>query len=197
LQSQIAHASEDRARLEARLEEHTVALDARAEELVSAEVVAGVEREEVSRELEEILERAEHSEAERKRALEALEDARKILTSLVEQIPRLEEEPGTSGADTGEIRRLRERIAHLDANAADREVLLRSLTAQLQERDDRLRALDRLGAGGGDAGTEAAPETKLLDTKLLETKLLEMEERVARLREELDNERRLRADGAS
>ena len=187
LQAQIAHASDERERLEAKVEEHAAVLDARTEALESAGVVAGVEREEVSRELEELADRAEQNEAERRRAFQALEDARKILTALVAQIPKLEEEPLPSGADAGEIRRLRERIAHLDANAADREVLLRSLTAQLQERDDRLRALDRLDAGGGDAGSEAA----------LRTKLLEMEERVARLSEELANERRLRSDDPS
>jgi predicted RNase H-like nuclease (RuvC/YqgF family) len=57
---------------------------------------------------------------------------------------------------------------------------MRSLTAQLEERDDRIRALDRrlAGASPGASGDEDGKRA-----------LLELEERVARLSEELHNER--------
>src|SRR5690606_33327654 len=111
-----------------------------------------------------------------------------ILEELASELPRREVGATAAGdADAATVRELRERIARLDAEAADREVLLRSLTAQLQERDDRIRALERLRAQGGGDG----------DAIALQQRLLEMEERVARLSEELEHERdaRRRAEG--
>ena len=70
-------------------------------------------------------------------------------------------------------------MSELDGQASDQELLLRSLTAQLQERDDRVRALERAREGDGSADS---PE-------VLREQLLEMEERVARLTEELGHER--------
>jgi len=72
----------------------------------------------------------------------------------------------------------REEIARLARDADDRELMLRSLTAQLEERDDRIRALERVAKG--DVVTVDA------------TKMLEAEERVARLSSELAEERRAR-----
>jgi predicted RNase H-like nuclease (RuvC/YqgF family) len=63
-----------------------------------------------------------------------------------------------------------------------RDLMLRSLTAQLEERDDRIRALERMmrGDGGRDeAGGDRA-------------RLLEADERIARLSSELAEERRAR-----
>lgn len=60
---------------------------------------------------------------------------------------------------------------------------MRSLTAQLEERDDRIRALDRRLAGASPAGSEEEASKRTL---------LELEERVARLSEELHNERSTR-----
>ncbi|MFT5358301.1 MAG: chromosome segregation ATPase, partial [Polyangiales bacterium] len=60
---------------------------------------------------------------------------------------------------------------------AEHETLMRSLTAQLEERDDRIRALERrVRGGGGDSNTDA----------------LELEERAGRLQEALEHERAAR-----
>lgn len=59
----------------------------------------------------------------------------------------------------------------------EHETLMRSLTAQLEERNDRIRALERrVRGGGGDSDTDA----------------LELEERAMRLQEALDHERAAR-----
>ena len=70
----------------------------------------------------------------------------------------------------------------LKRELADKETLLRSLTAQLEERDDRLRAMERRLAEGprGEGGD-------------VQGELLELEERVARLQEELHHERDARS----
>ncbi|MEM9069241.1 MAG: hypothetical protein AAGE52_12075 [Myxococcota bacterium] len=78
-----------------------------------------------------------------------------------------------------------DRWATLEREVADKDTLLRSLTAQLEERDDRIRALERRVAEAGD-GTS-------LDAESMRQALLEFEERAARLQEELDHERRARA----
>jgi chromosome segregation ATPase len=78
---------------------------------------------------------------------------------------------------------LRERVASLEHEISDRDTLLRSATAQLEERDDRLRALEReLGVEPGGSG----------DPEALRRELMQLEERSARLAEELDVERRAR-----
>ena len=109
----------------------------------------------------------------------ALEEAREILDRVMRTLPEDDDDLPVGGQ--AEARRLRDRMSQLDAEAADREVLLRSLTAQLQERDDRIRALERMANGNGAGRT---------DRTELEARLLEMEERVARLTEELENARR-------
>ncbi len=181
LQRELADAAERRRALERRLDEHASKLGAVREELESSRSVSDVRDEEIQRELADVSERLERSERERERALEGLEEARGILAELALDIP-----VGRGGAarreDGASARELRDRLARLDAEAADREVLLRSLTAQLQERDDRLRALERTDA----------PERDGEDPRGLQQKLLEMEERVARLTEELEHERAAR-----
>ena len=66
----------------------------------------------------------------------------------------------------------------------DKDTLLRSLTAQLEERSDRIRALERRAAGDAPSGKGAE----------LEEAMLELQERTSRLQEELDHERSARAD---
>ncbi|MCB9659062.1 MAG: hypothetical protein H6726_15530 [Sandaracinaceae bacterium] len=73
-----------------------------------------------------------------------------------------------------------ERLETLESELAGQETLMRSLTAQLEERDDRIRALDRRLAGVSPEGSDAEASKRTL---------LELEERVARLSEELHNER--------
>lgn len=136
-------------------------------------------------ELEAAMQKSQAQDAQRAGLLEdsmrALRDARKLLDGL-----RAEREGATP---------TRSEITAVGAEApaapekqlarelANKETLLRSLTAQLEERDDRLRALERRlaespsGGEGGDAQGE----------------LLELEERVARLQEELHHERDARS----
>lgn len=114
-------------------------------------------------------------------AMRALRDTRKLLDGL--RAEREGKRPAPSeitavGSDAPEAAE-----KQLERELADKDTLLRSLTAQLEERDDRLRALERrlaespAGGEGGDAQGE----------------LLELEERVARLQEELHHERDARS----
>ncbi len=179
LQGQLGDALAARRSLERELDRKTAALEVQAERVEEAKVEADVHVGESARELDELQDRLEESETGRRRALAALEDAKAILAKLLGDLPELR----PSGDEGGtELRRLRDRVGQLDAAAADRELLLRSLTAQLQERDDRLRALDRLDAAG--AGDD--------DPRVLRARLFEMEERAARLAEELEHEREAR-----
>lgn len=186
LQRELADAAERRLSVERRLDECAGKLAKTREDLEAARAVSDVNVQEASRELEDLAARLERTERERAQALEGLEEARAILQQLALELPRRDGKPG-DGGDAAAVRQLRDRLARLDAEAADREVLLRSLTAQLQERDDRIRALERHGEGAGSAD----------DAQALQQRLLEMEERVARLSEELEHERdaRRRAEG--
>ncbi|MEZ4247062.1 MAG: hypothetical protein R3B99_02305 [Polyangiales bacterium] len=74
------------------------------------------------------------------------------------------------------------RVVRLEREVDDKDTLLRSLTAQLEERDDRLRALERRLAEQGPAG----------DSEDVRRELLELQERVARLHDELTHERQAR-----
>jgi chromosome segregation ATPase len=74
------------------------------------------------------------------------------------------------------------RVVRLEREIDDKDTLLRSLTAQLEERDDRLRALERRLAEGGPAG----------DGEDVRRELLELQERVSRLHDELAQERQAR-----
>lgn len=73
-----------------------------------------------------------------------------------------------------------ERLQTLESELAGQETLMRSLTAQLEERDDRIRALDRRLGGASPAAS---------DEESTKRAMLELEERAARLSEELQNER--------
>lgn len=170
---------ERRRELEQQLADCRRRFEEQREALSMATRASSAQIEEGRRELLQLTERLGQSEQERERALAALEEARGILKRLTQDLPAHGDEPYVP-EDAGEARRLRERLSKLDAEAADREVLLRSLTAQLQERDDRIRALERLRERGEDGDEDRAA---------LQARLLEMEERVLRLTEELDHER--------
>lgn len=178
LQRELADSSERRHALERRLDEQATKLAQSREALESMRAVSDVRGLESGRELDELSARVERLERERREALDGLEEARAILAQLAGELP--ERRPGAER--DGGTAHLRERVARLDAEAADREVLLRSLTAQLQERDDRIRALERMRAGGEGADEPGA----------MRQRLFEMEERVARLTDELEHERAAR-----
>ncbi|MGE0790214.1 MAG: hypothetical protein AB7S26_31355 [Sandaracinaceae bacterium] len=179
LQSQLQSSVAAQRDAERDLEQQVAAIDEHAEAVASARIAADVQVGQSSRELEELTAQLDASETERRRAVAALEDSRAILGKLLKELPRGASAPGSTDKNA-EYRALRDRLAQRDAEAADRELLLRSLTAQLEERDDRLRALSRLGANA--SGDD--------DPQALRARLFEMEERVARLSEELDHARR-------
>lgn len=108
-------------------------------------------------------------EAFKSKATEALAAARATLAALQDQGFTPERSSITSAG--GEMAPTSEADAGL-------ETLMRSLTAQLEERDDRIRALERRvrDAGGSDSNTDA----------------LELEERADRLQEALEHERSAR-----
>ncbi len=106
----------------------------------------------------------------------ALADTRTLLSDAAARIPGSATEP--RGAPTDAV--LRERLDEMRVAIEDREVLLRSLTAQLQDKDDRIRGLEATlrkdAPRGGDADS-------------LRAAVAEREERIARLRAELDEAR--------
>jgi hypothetical protein len=97
--------------------------------------------------------------------------------------------PTPSGSEAQEaVAAYLERLQTLESELSGQETLMRSLTAQLEERDDRIRALDRRLAG-------ASPVAS--DEESTKRAMLELEERAARLSEELHNERSQPNGGAA
>ncbi|AKF06230.1 hypothetical protein [Sandaracinus amylolyticus] len=184
VQSELASASARRDGLERRIRELDGAVAELRDQLASARAVAEVRADEERRELEARDARIADSERARERLAReheetrrALAEARQILSSIA------------SGLDTGAVAaaapasdaRLREQLRDLQREAEDRELMLRSLTAQLQDRDDRLRALERMKSG-------EAPG----DERELVQRVLMAEERAVRFERELEQERQAR-----
>lgn len=182
LQSELAHAAE---RHEA-AERAVMALEARlasaSESIGALEAVSSVRSDEERRERDVIAvelvgqrARAAQLDTERASALETLRDVRESLGRLASGIG---EAPRGASIPTAPDGIYREEIARLARDVDDRELMLRSLTAQLEERDDRIRALERVAKGD------------LASVDL--TRLVETEERAARLAADLAEERRAR-----
>jgi predicted nucleic acid-binding Zn-ribbon protein/SAM-dependent methyltransferase len=95
------------------------------------------------------------------------------ITAVGIESPDWTEEPPSEGVQASVLR----------ARVAELELLVRSATAQLEERDDRVRALEKRLDGGTGSTSEV---------EVLERELLELKERSSRLAEELDVERRAR-----
>jgi len=180
LQRELADAIGRYRDLEARLADASASLLQQKDRVVSAKIEGEVGQEETIRELAELTDRLEESETDRRAALDALTSVRVILTDLTDGFPQGADDGAPLASGSGEIRTLRDRLSKLDELASDRELLLRSLTAQLQERDDRIRALESFDPQDQD------------DPEALKVRLLELEERAARLAEELENERQAR-----
>jgi chromosome segregation ATPase len=191
LEQRLADAQAGLAEERVRAAERGTRLLQREEAIRSLEADA----EERERDLGAARTRAEALDKEVRRLAAAVEEARAGLLALGAQIERVTGErrlPTLVGASLEDLARedgdgldpqialLRERVDVLVREAADRDVLLRSLTAQLEERDERLRAAERRAALAqpGDAGAERA--------------LAELEERVARAADELAREREAR-----
>lgn len=137
--------------------------------------------EERERDVRSAAARAESLEADVRRISAALGDARTSLADLSASIDASSnaaarqplsgalEESG-DGPDVGEGALLRQQVEVLHREASDRDVLLRSLTAQLQDRDDRMRTLEQQAAtalGQGGAGRGADEEVRRLHEALV------------------------------
>ncbi len=183
LQTDLGHVSERHAASERTATALEARLASASESIGAIEAVSSVRSDEERRERDAIVidlsserTRAARLDTERASALEALRDVRESLARL--QAGLAEPTRGGASIPTAPEGIYREEIARLARDADDREVMLRSLTAQLEERDDRIRALERVARG----------DTASVDA----TKRIETEERVARLTAELAEERRAR-----
>jgi chromosome segregation ATPase len=186
LESEVADEVARRDALGVRAAELDRALLELREALETARAVADVRAEEERRETRRIEERLadverarSRSESEHDETRAALAEARQILAQIASGLDGPGGSPSSSGGDS----RVREQLEALQREAADRELMLRSLTAQLQDRDDRIRALDRLETGGVEA-----------DALELQRRALLAEERAVRLERELEQERTARRD---
>ena len=181
LQSELAHSVERHASTERNVAALEARLSAASESIGALEAVSSVRSDEERRERDVIAldlngerARASRLDTERASALEALRDVRESLARMQAGLgdgPRVAIPTAPEGL-------MREEMTRLVRDVEDRELMLRSLTAQLEERDDRIRALERL-AKGESANVDAA-------------RLLEAEERAARLGGELAQERKAR-----
>ena len=182
LQTDLGHAAERHGASERTSAALEARLAAASESIGALEAVSSVRSDEERRERDVIFgdlgaekARAAQLDTERASALEALRDVRESLARLQTGLAESARVASIPAAPEGVYR---EEIARLSRDIDDRELMLRSLTAQLEERDDRIRAMERV-ARGDVASVDA-------------TKMLEAEERVARLTAELTQERRAR-----
>jgi chromosome segregation ATPase len=167
LADRVVRLADERAELEGRVSELEAELRERAAASSEAQAPAADERLlSMEAELEVLRAHAEALESERDDARALLAETREALEglrsgrALGDQAPP----PGEGGSER-----------------RDRDLLFRSLTAQLEERNDRIRALERRLAGS----IPAAPP----DDELMKRQLLELQERSVRLAEELAAER--------
>ena len=116
----------------------------------------------------------------------ALRETRDVLAELAahlgERVPELQREITAVGVESPEPL-VTSRELDLERELADQETLIHSLGAQVEERDDRIRALERRLEGS--VGVEG-------DEEALRRELMELQERAARLSDELLHERRAR-----
>jgi chromosome segregation ATPase len=126
-------------------------------------------------ERDEASQRVRDIERERDEARRALEDTRRILA----EARALSATSQSGGARSASFADDRGR----EQDADDRETMLRTLTSQLEERNDRIRALERRLSGVVPSGE---------DDELLRRELLELKERTVRYAEELRVEREAR-----
>ena len=214
LAAQLATAERDREALESRASELAAALAA-AEARASSErdrandLVARIDTREKSlksletdaeereRDVRSATERTAALEADLRRLTAALGDARGSLAALGTSIDAnagaarqtlsgaIEE--ASDGYDVSEAGLLRQRIDALGHEASDRDVLLRSLTAQLQDRDDRMRTLEQkaLGASALETAARGADDE-------VRRALVDLQDRAAKLAEDLTREREAR-----
>jgi chromosome segregation ATPase len=184
VQSEVSDSIARREGVERRVKELEGTIHQLREQLDGAKAVADVRSDEGARETREIERRLAEVEKARDRAEQeheetrrALAEARQILAAVASGL----ESGAPAAPPPASDARLRERMESMQREASDRELMLRSLTAQLQDRDDRIRALERMRAGEG-KGDEAD----------LRQRVLLAEERSVRLERELEQERTAR-----
>jgi len=135
-------------------------------------------------ELSQTRERAEAIRAAHDETVTALKDLRAMLDAVrasgSDKTVRSDITAAGMEAPDGE----RDQVLRLEREIGDKDTLLRSLTAQLEERNDRIRAMERRLAQERPSGSGDASEAQLM----------ELEERASRLSEELEHERRTRAE---
>ncbi len=120
-------------------------------------------------------------ETERDRSLSSLRESRAILQMALhdDELEVVSTEITSVGTEAPPLDTEEERLEMLERRARDHATVVRSLEKQLRERGDRIRALERRLAGA----------TAVSDEHLIQQELLELEERIARLNEELNHER--------
>ena len=170
------------AEADARIEELRAALDVAQSKANASRGELEEELREARRQRDVAREQAARRVDELQSALTALRDARALLDGWrVVEPPRASSEITAVGMDAPDD------VGAMSRDLQNKETLLRSLTAQLEERDDRIRALKRTLSEGGHVGSEDE----------LREKVMELEERAARLQEELRHERVARAASES
>jgi hypothetical protein len=113
----------------------------------------------------------------------ALLDARSLLSEAASRLPAsVAPDPRGAASDST----LRERLDEMRVAIEDRDVLLRSLTAQLQDKDDRIRGLETTLREARD-GSDVRPAEDALRAAVAER-----DQRIARLRGELEEARAAR-----
>lgn len=112
----------------------------------------------------------------------AITEARALLADAVARLPVPAPTDGRGGDET-----LRVRVEEMRRAMDDRDIMLRSLTAQLQDKDDRIRGLEQ---------TIRDETSGSSDLDALRASVSEREQRISRLRGELEEERALRARAA-
>jgi hypothetical protein len=181
LQSDLTQAGERHGALERAAQAMERRLSNATESIGALEAVSSVRSDEERRERDSLVldlnaERAKAArlDTERASAIETLRDVREGLGRIAGSLGDLPRAP----IPTAPEGLIREEMTRLVRDVEDRDLMLRSLTAQLEERDDRIRALERMSKGD-------APNADV-------QRLLETEERIARLSAELTQERKAR-----
>ena len=176
---------------------HQLAADHAAAAAAAADLEA--EREKAARlqaDAESAAAAAAKSEAERAELAAALREARELLAGLAATAGDGQPHRSATGdlvaeridASSDGNDALRAELDALTRENRDQETLLRSLTAQLEDRNERIRRFE-LGEVGGSGPSDAAA---VAEAEVLKRELMELEQRVSRLSDELSHEREAR-----
>ena len=189
LQSAVAQESDLRAASNRGLRAMETQLATSREDREVLEAVHAVRIEEERRAIAAMESRISEAEASRDQTTTvgrgfrtAITEARALLADAVARLPVPAPTDGRGGDET-----LRVRVDEMRRAMDDRDIMLRSLTAQLQDKDDRIRGLEQ---------TIRDETSGSSDLDALRASVSEREQRISRLRGELEEERALRARAA-